>query len=344
MPSITHSASQQPLLPNWRLWRWCVLVPLLLPSLCLAQYLNWDNGGGNNRWGTSTNWNPNSVPTAASNVRFNASDDNSTVSNIQLRANQVANSLTFNDVNDNFSLINGTGSRTLTLTSGDITRSAGSSGTQSLAFTTLALGGDAAMNIAGTGSLTISSAIIDSGGSRSLTKSGAGELILSGTNTFSGATTVSAGTLTLQSISALGSGGTLTLAGGTLRLDTATTNVTTLNITANSTIDFSTAASLIVTNLSISAGVTLTVQNWANAADYFFASNWSGAIANLRGATPMNQVIFNGFTAANTQWQGYDFQITPVPEPGTYGAMLLTALMTLIAKRKYQGILNWFRH
>lgn len=185
----------------------------LLPSLASAQVV-WDNGGGNNLWGTGSNWSTNSVPTGASNVQFNATDDNATVSNISLGGNRAANSLTFNNVNDTFSLI-GSGSNTLTLTSGDITRTAGSSNTQTLSFATLALGGDAAMNINGAGSLVIASTIVNSGGARSLTKSGSGELVLSGTNTYTGGTTLSTGTLTVGNNSALGSGG-LTINGGTI--------------------------------------------------------------------------------------------------------------------------------
>lgn len=337
MPDALYQ-DKVPLTPSFhRRWlRHVWIFFLLIPALCSAQVI-WDNGNGNNRWGTANNWNPNAVPGAASNVQFNATDDNATVSNIQLRANQVANSLTFNNVDDNFSLINGTGSRTLTLTSGDITRTAGSSNTQSLAFTTLALGGDAAMNIAGSGSLTISSAVTDSGGARSLTKSGAGTLILSGTNTFSGGTTVSAGTLTLQSASALGTGSTLTLAGGTLRLNTATTTVTTLNVTGNSIIDFATAATFNVANLTISAGVSLTIQNWTNAVDFFYAANWTGAVFDTTGAAPMNQVTFNGFTANDTKWQAYDSQVTPVTEPSTYGALLLGGLAACFFWRRRSG-------
>jgi autotransporter-associated beta strand protein len=60
----------------------------------------------------------------------------------------------------------------------------------------------------------------DSGGALSLTKTGAGTLTLRGNNTYSGITTVSAGTLQLGNFSALGStaGGTLVASGATLDL------------------------------------------------------------------------------------------------------------------------------
>jgi hypothetical protein len=150
-------------------------------------------------------------------------------------------------------------------------------------------------------------------------------LMGSGTLSLGQATTLT-GTLDLG-----GSG----LAGTTLQLNAVNLTVGTLNVTANSTIDFAgTAATLNVTNLSIATGVTLTIKNWANAVDYFYASNWSGATPDLSNAAPMNQVVFTGFTAANTKWQGYDHQITPVPEPATYGVLLLGSLTLLLAWRR----------
>jgi hypothetical protein len=153
-----------------------------------------------------------------------------------------------------------------------------------------------------------------------LTSSSSGGLRLSGGGTLSlGSTTSLTGTLDL------GVSGT---AGTTLRLNGVNLTVGTLNITSDSTIDFSgTAATLSVTNLSISAGVTLTIQNWASATDYFYATNWSGATLDLMGSAPMNQVIFNGFTANETGWDSWDKRIRPnVPEPSTYGAILLGSL------------------
>lgn len=173
-------------------------------------------------------------------------------------------------------------------------------------------------------------------GTNGLTKLGAGTLVLdTNDKSYTGTTTISAGTLDLafnQSFS------TVALAGGTLKLSSATTSITNLNITATSTIDFGGAnATLNATNFSISGGVTLNIINWVNGADFFFATNWTGAVYNTTGAAPMNQVVFNSptFTGSDTKWLPYgNHEITPLPEPSTYGAMLLAAATGLIALRR----------
>lgn len=687
------AVSSQPTHPPRRLhWGAALALACLLGLRSLAQVI-WDNGNGNNQWGTANNWSTNTVPTSASSVQFNATDDNATVSNISLGGNRAANDLTFSNVDDSFSLINGSGSRTLTLTSGDITRTAGSSGTQTLAFTSLILGSDSLMNINGSGQFVINSAVsgTSSGVSRSLTKAGSGTLVLNGSNSYTGGTTLDAGTLTLGHDNALGGGafiinsgtvtasgtrtvannvtiggdfaiggssalnltgsinlgggtrtitvnntavttfsgsvtepwysgltkagsgelvlsgnntfsapvtvsdgtltlahnnalgatgtwnntvdsgatlafsnniavnegsvsvsgtgdggngalrnlsgnnsfagtvnltgnttvtasagsltasgpvslgsntltvsgagntslsgvvggsggitktgsgtltlsgsdansfngtlaindgtvalakttgtnaigggavnlgdgagaggsavlrldasnqiadhaglitinadgvlqvnnftesintlagtglidlstsgylgvgvnsgsstfsgditgtgtfaklgsgtltltddiafnGTFQLAGGTLSLSSLTLSANTLLVTASSTIDFGGAASMLdFTNLTIAAGVTLTIQNWTNATDFFFAQNWTGAAFNSSGSSPMNQVVFSGFSANDTKWQSYDRQITPVPEPSTYGALLLGTMAAGAALRR----------
>lgn len=155
----------------------------------------------------------------------------------------------------------------------------------------------------------------------------------SGTITGSG-TLEKLGTGGLTFNSAINYAGSLSLAGGTLTLNGITATIGTLTLTGNTTIDFAgTAASLNVTTLNLN-GFTLNVTNWTNATDYFFATNWTGAVVDTRGAAPMNQVTFNGFTAADTQWQGYDSQVTPVPEPGTYGALLVGGLSALTLWRR----------
>ncbi len=173
-------------------------------------------------------------------------------------------------------------------------------------------------------------------GTNGLTKVGAGTLTLNTSDkSYTGTTTISAGTLDLafnQNLS------TVALAGGTLKLSTATNNITDLNITANSTIDFGGAnATINVTNFTIAGGVTLNIINWVNGADFFFATNWTGAVYNATGATPMNQVVFNSptFTGSDTKWLPYgNHEITPLPEPSTYGALLLAAATGLIVLRR----------
>jgi autotransporter-associated beta strand protein len=70
----------------------------------------------------------------------------------------------------------------------------------------------------GAGTDTISSAIA---GSVGLTKAGTGTLVLSGANTYTGGTTVSAGTLQANHATALGNGGNITFSGGTLQFTAA---------------------------------------------------------------------------------------------------------------------------
>jgi len=182
--------------------------------------------------------------------------------------------------------------------------------------------------IAGTGQIAL-------GSSGSLTVGvNSGSSSFGGTITGTG-TLIKAGSGTLALQSALVLSGELQLNGGTLALGGYNLTVATLHITGNSTIDFAGGSSTLnATNFIIDAGVTLTIANWTAAADYFYAQNWSGATAGVRGAAPMNQVTFSGFTAAQTQWQSFDHQVTPVPEPSAYGALLLAGTVWLVRRRR----------
>src|SRR5205823_746885 len=90
----------------------------------------------------------------------------------------------------------------------------GSSASSSKKFT-MATGGIGAFQIDTSGQTLTLSGVID--GSGGLSKTGAGGLTLSVANTYSGGTTISAGTVNLGNASALGTGG-LTVNGGTLEL------------------------------------------------------------------------------------------------------------------------------
>jgi autotransporter-associated beta strand protein len=159
---------------------------------------------------------------------------------------------------------------------------------------------------------------------------GTGTLIVGSGNassTFSGAfasgdtgTFAKTGTGTLTFGSGMNlSTGTLQLGGGILKLGGFTSTFGALSVTADSIIDFGTSGSSILKILNlvtVNSGFTLTIQNWTDTVDYFYS------LVNP-GATNLGQIVFNGFAAANTKWQSYDHQITPVPETSMYGAALL---------------------
>lgn len=153
------------------------------------------------------------------------------------------------------------------------------------------------------------------------------------TATGNGAVNVSGGGV-LNFTQDLGFSGTMNLGGGTLRLTDADLTLGTLNITANSVIEFAgSASSLNVSTLNISAGVTVTINGWTENVDYFYAQNWTGATREAGGA-PMNRIVFAGWTGADTRWRSFDNQISVVPEPGMTGLFTLGSLTLCFANRR----------
>ena len=164
-----------------------------------------------------------------------------------------------------------------------------------------------------------------------------------GSSTFSGSL-LGAGTLYL------GAGATLTLganfnnpnlnlvlAGGTLNLNGTTNTFGSISITGNSILDFGNSSASVLNSSSLSfggSGVTLSVTNWVNAVDYFYTQNFVGATPNARGVAPQNQITFSGFSNNSTAWLSYDRQITPVPEPATYGAVFVALCLGAVALRR----------
>jgi autotransporter-associated beta strand protein len=301
-------------------WIVAILGASLLAVTASAQTLYWDTNGATGgagatptgTWnGFTSNWSTNSGGTVATTTWTNGRDA------VFSAGTDAVNSYT----------VTVTGTRnvsSITIEEGTPTFTGGTIG-----FT------DATPDFTvGTGrTTTVNSSIT---GTNGMNKLGAGTLIFGTSDkAYSGTTTISAGTLQLDFNQTFT---TVALAGGTLLLNSASTSITTLNVTANSTIDFSssTAATLNLTNLTISAGVTLTVANWTNATDFFYTTNWTGAVYNTTGTTPMNQVAFNGFSSTNTKWQSYDNQVTPLPEPSTYGALFLGALTSLMVVRRWR--------
>jgi len=115
------------------------------------------------------------------------------------------------------------------------------------------------------------------------------------------------------------------LAGGTLALDSSNSTFGSVNITGDSVIEFKGSASILSLSDIVFAntGLRLTIQDWIDAQNYLFTQNFTGAVPDVRGLSPTNQIQFSGFSNDDTAWQSYDSQITPVPEPAAYGLVLV---------------------
>ena len=260
---------------------------------------------------------------------------------VQLYQNeQIANSaavtingdgkLDLNNHTETIGSLSGTGAGTLALGSGALTISDSNSTSYSGAITGTS---DALVTKQGTGTLTLSGDI-SFGGNVTLANVAPNQ-----TNTleFTGNIPSIAGELKLGAGSVLA----LNLTGATHTL-----TVGTLHITGNTTIDFGGNSNSIlnVTNLIIDSGVTLvSIINWTNASDFFFAQSWSGATLNTVGAgNPEIQITFSGYSPnqtawlGNNPWTGYN-QITPAPEPATYGFILMAAGLALVGYRRLRA-------
>lgn len=251
------------------------------------------------------------------------------------------------------------GSGTMTLT-GTNTFTGGTvinGGTLALAATnTLTPSGSLTINNGGTldlssgisqtvaGLTTSSGATIDLGSGATLTVNTASTSTLLGSVTGSGTLAYAGGgNVTLGN--GLNFGGTLSI-GGTTVGGTPSTRITlggnisvgTLHITGDTILDFgnSTATTLNATNLIINAGVKVSVVNWVNLTDLWVAQNFQGALPDQRGGTPTNQITFSGNSSNSTAWQSYDHQITPAPEPATYGMLLIGASLGFVGYRRWR--------
>ena len=139
-------------------------------------------------------------------------------------------------------------------------------GTIDLGGSTRALSIDSAVNFNG---------IVSNGG---LTKNGAGTLTLSGANSYTGATTINAGTLALGADNVIGDSSAVTVSGGTLDLGTQTETLDSIVLSSG---------------ILIRAGGNLTVTNTANFAGGTANITAAAGRITLNGATTLGNVIFN---------------------------------------------------
>lgn len=192
----------------------------------------------------------------------------------------------------------------------------------------------------GSGTLTISNTNGSSSFSGTIDVPLTGKLVLDVDSDHNGTVFSPSGTFTFASSETFA--GELDLQSGTIILGTGVDlSVGTLHITGNTILDFgnSAATQLNAGNLIVDAGASLTIKNWVSGTDFFYTTLWGGANApNLgdRGVGQETSITFNGFSSSSTAWMSNDHQITPAPEPATYGAIFMGGALGLFGWRRWR--------
>jgi autotransporter-associated beta strand protein len=202
--------------------------------------------------------------------------------------------MTFADQNYTVST---TGSAQLTVNSGIIAVS--NATLTSASSNQLILGGDNAWDAVGSAVLTVTA---DVSGPFALTKQGPGTLALDATNTYTGATTVQEGTLTLNSSSALPTGGNVIVSGGVLDLNGHSPTIGNLTFGDG----LSTLAATFGDGAAVQGSATLNgniTYSWTIGTSYFPAATLS---ANLLLASGTHQIT----TADSSISANYDIVIS----------------------------------
>lgn len=187
--------------------------------------------------------------------------------------------------------------------------------------------------------LTIGGIIGDGGNARGLTKAGNGVLVLGGENTYTGTTTINAGTLQMNGNNRIANGSAVTLGGGTLQAaGTVTDSMGALNVTANSTIDMGSGdADLTFASLTGVTG-TLSITNFNAGIDTVVFTNTSNVTeANL------NQITVNGAMSglSGTNLIAASAAAAPTGLAVTTGVRQLTVGFTAPASNGGRGITNY---
>lgn len=174
----------------WSLW----ILPVLLVAMAPAAERSWDGGaiGGDNNWGTVANWNGDTAITAGDLLSFQNGVGTGTTT--------VNNNLTAGISYGLIYFMNSANNRAWTLTGNSITL--GGDVVNSIAATQtlnldLILSGNRTF-YASSGNVVVGGVISETGGARTLTKDGSFTLTLQNANTYTGTTTVRAGTLQLD--------------------------------------------------------------------------------------------------------------------------------------------------
>ena len=190
-------------------------IDLVIAGVVNGQWAT--NGPGT--WSTAANW-TGGVPGAGVDTALLGTALTSGSAAVALDSNRNLSSLAFNTTGGASYTISGTNTLTLANPGGSATLS-DSGGNHTIAVP-LVIGSNLNVSVTAGSTLTVTGPFSEGGSGRSLTVGGGGELILSGTNVnYSGATTVSAGTLQVGDSFTGATSGLSIAAGATFQLNSA---------------------------------------------------------------------------------------------------------------------------
>jgi autotransporter-associated beta strand protein len=263
----------------------------------------WWAGGTDANWTTAANWNTTAtsgtssgVPGYQTNVNFYTTTPAAQrLTTNTLSADQDINSLNFAATATTAVTIAGSNTLTIEATNANsntagngITVNTPSSGTVTHTISAnVGLAASQTWTVNASATLAVSGNITDFGGGYTLTKAGAGTLVLSGANSYSGGTTLSAGTLQLS--------------GGTNRL----LSTGSASFAGNSTLDVGSTSQTLAA-LSVNDGVTGTVNGSAGSLTITGNSFALGGIVNSDNQT----LSMSGLATFNYSNTGGTFRVS----------------------------------
>ncbi len=176
-------------------------------------------------------------------------------------------------------------------------------------------------------------------GSGGLTQAGSGNLILAAGNTYTGTTTVSAGTLSLGATNSLADTSNVILSGGTLATNSFADTVGTLSLLGNATIDFTSGGSFAFANSAAATwtgGMTLSLTSgFVSGSSLRFGLDATG----LTG-TQLGQISAAGFDSFSLNSSGFLVGAATIPEPSTYAALAGLGALGLAVLRRRRAAQN----
>ena len=216
-------------------------------------------------------------------------------------------------------------------------------GTGTISFGSMTGGGTIQANVAGAKTIsagalgstdTFSGIIANGSGTLALTKVGSGTMTLSGANTYTGATTINAGTLALGAANRIADTSAMVLGGGTFATGGFSETLGTLTLSSTSSIDFGAGTSALVfaDSSAISWSGTLNLSNFDIGTDTLKFGTSSSALTGSQ----LSAITLTGYTAALDSSGFVTF--TAVPEPHEFALAIvgLLGVMVFIRRRNQQ--------